>query len=181
MKINQINNFETPQNKTQVMEFVGMVKQLNSWTRKLSHLTNNMRNLAGKNTHFLWTDVHEEEFRKCKAEIVREKFISPFDANNCLILYTNTSKIGGLGYALLQWRNKEEDDKEKDEEDENRSGAAEKHLAQYNVIQMSSTLITDTHRWYLVPELELLGVVFALKHCKYYTLGAEGINIRLSK
>ena len=29
-----------------------------------------------------------------------------------------------------------------------------------------------------MPELELFGVVFALKHCKYYTLVAEGFEIR---
>ena len=123
VKINQINNFETPQNKTQVMEFVGMVKQLNSWTRKLSHLTNNMRSLVSKNTHFLWTEVHKEEFRKCKAEIMREKFVSPFDPSKRLILYTDASKIRGLGYTLLQPKNKHEENKEI-EEDENGSTAA---------------------------------------------------------
>ena len=38
VKMNQINMFEDLKNKTQCMELVGMVKQLNSWTRMLSHL-----------------------------------------------------------------------------------------------------------------------------------------------
>ena len=54
----------------------------------------------------------------------------------------------------------------------------DKHEPQYDIVQMSSTSITDTHRRYSVPELELLGIVFALQHTKYYTSGAENIEIR---
>jgi hypothetical protein len=53
-KINRILNCEPPRNKAEVQSFVGMIKQMNAWSIKLTSLSENLRKLATKHTHFEW-------------------------------------------------------------------------------------------------------------------------------
>ena len=63
-KINRILNCQPPKSKAEVQSFVGLVKQLNSWSMKLSPMTDELRRLASNNTHFSWNESLEEELKK---------------------------------------------------------------------------------------------------------------------
>ena len=80
-KVNRLVNYSPPKNKTQVRQFIGLLKQLNNWSSKLTKLSNNFKRLENANSRFVWNDDHQKEFDNLKKEISHLGFLSPFDVN----------------------------------------------------------------------------------------------------
>ena len=53
-KIEAIQNFPTPKNKTDLMSFLGLVKTLNTYTQKISEVSESLQKLTHIKTHFIW-------------------------------------------------------------------------------------------------------------------------------
>ena len=145
-KVNRLINYKPPRNKTQVRQFVGLLKQLNNWSSKLTKLSNNFKRLENANSRFIWNEAHQLEFDNLKNEIANLGFLSPFDVLKDMSIVVDASKEGGLGYMLYQMS--EDDPNER------------------KIIQMASTGLTKLQRNYSATELELLGVVWSLQHAK---------------
>ena len=154
-KVNRLLNYKPRQNKTQVRQFVGLLKQLNNWSSKLTKLSNNFKKLENSNSRFIWNEDHQREFDNLKREIGQLGFLSPFDVSKDMSIVVDASKEGGLGYMLYQ-----------------ESETGERHI-----IQMASTGLTKSQRNYSATELELLGVVWSLQHAKIYTTGNNLITV----
>ena len=92
----------TPTTKTGVRAFLWMVRQLESWIPNLSFLSKNMRALTHQNTHFTWTEECQQEFQIISEVVGQVKFLTPFYNEKPLVLYTDASKEGGMGYVWVQ-------------------------------------------------------------------------------
>ena len=44
-KINRLVNYKAPRNKKEARQFIGLLKQLNNWSHKLTAMTTNFRRL----------------------------------------------------------------------------------------------------------------------------------------
>ena len=78
--------------------------------------------------------------------------VKPFDPNLKTELLTDSARLAGMGYALIQ--------KERDSEGQ-------------RLICCGSKAFTPTQQRYSTMEVECLGVVWAIKHCKFYLLGMK--------
>ena len=54
-RIEAVMSMETPRTKCQVREFLGLERTLESWTHNISVLTKLLRQLARKDTKFMWS------------------------------------------------------------------------------------------------------------------------------
>ena len=80
--------------------------------------------------------------------------LSNFDPARETELDTDASRTNGLGFMLRQ-----------------------KHGEEWKVVTCGSRFISDTERRYSMVELELLGVVWALKKCRVYLQGMRKFNV----
>ena len=79
-----------------------MVCQMEAWTLELSFASKNMRMQTMKSTLFTWNTDCQAEFLKIKEVIGKVDFLAPFDISLPLEMYTDTSRLGGLAYILVQ-------------------------------------------------------------------------------
>ena len=82
-------------------------------------------------------------------------FLSPFDVRKTIEVFTDASKDGGLGFVLCQPG----------------EGKAK------SIIQCGYTSLTSAQQNYSVSEAEMLGVLWELEKCKFYTKGAPNIVV----
>ena len=81
-RIAAIAEIKPPTTKTGVRAFLGMVRQLESWTPNLSFLLKKLRALTHQNTHFMWTDQCRQEFQIIEKVVGQVKFLTPFDIDD---------------------------------------------------------------------------------------------------
>ena len=87
------------------------------------------------------------QFQRLKKVVADINVLSPFNHDLPLHLFCDASREGGLGFVLTQ-------------------PASDR----VNVLQCGSTSLSQAQRGYSIVELELLGIVWALEKCAYYTL-----------
>jgi len=80
--------------------------------------------------------------------------LATFDPSLPAMLQTDASRLKKLGFALLQ-----------------------KHGNTWKLTQAGSRFITDTESKYAMVELELLGVVWAIRKCRIYLQGMQKFNV----
>ena len=95
-----------------------------------------------KGKQFEWTTQMREEYMKVKELLGNPAVLSPFDKNRVTQLYTDASRVQGLGFILIQ-------------EDES---SGEKFL-----ISCGSSRLTKAQKGYSLTELEMSAVVYAIK------------------
>ena len=114
-----------------------------------------MRALKHQHTHFKWTQECEEEFQMMKKVVGNVQFLQPFNIRKELMIFTEASKEGGLGFVLCQLG----------------QGKAK------TVIQCGSTSLTPVQANYSVTEIELLAILWSLEKTTFYTKGAPVIKV----
>ena len=103
MKISVIKDMPSPENRSELETWFGMVNYLVRFCRRLSEVTNPLRELLGLSLEFHWGKPQEEAFNKVKEIITQEPghVLSYYDPAKSLILQTDSSR-SGLGATLLQ-------------------------------------------------------------------------------
>ena len=130
---------ESTKSKSQVREFLGLVRTLEHWTPGITASSKLLRGLANKDTCFIWTSDHEQEFSRVKEVITDISVLSAFDPDLPLHLMCDASREGGLGYVLTEPR----DDR-------------------INILQCGLTTLSSAQMGYSIMELEILSMVWAL-------------------
>ena len=68
-KSEAILNLTPPTSFKEVRSFLGMANSFRNFMPRMSHSLENIRKLLGKDSVFLWTDVHTKEFEEFKKSI----------------------------------------------------------------------------------------------------------------
>ena len=151
-----IAEFPLPKDVSALRAFLGLVQQVSSWMCDLKHSTVKMRKLLTKDAAFHFTEEMIKEFEDCKKRMTQTNNLNPFDPDLECILLTDASKLFGLGFILIQRR---------------ASGEG------YNIVQAGSLAVSPTQSRYAIIELEMLGVVCAIKKCHYWLDGLASFTV----
>merc|ERR1712081_19270 len=105
-------------------------------------------------------------------------FLSHYDPEKEIFIQTDGSKTG-LGYILFQPGDEETKDEsgETNEKGEEGTKKTKKNLG-HRIITMGATGLTPGQKNWSIFETELLCVVWALEHARYYCIGAPKITIK---
>ena len=151
-KTASIRNFKKPENLTELKSFEGLCVQLAQFTPDLAHLMEPFKGLRSKKNAFVWLPEHDKAFEFAKRKITETPVLDYFDTRRPTELLTDAARIaGGLGFALRQTT----DDGRK------------------VLICCGSRSLTSAERNYSTIESECLGIVWAIKKCRIYLLGAD--------
>ena len=153
--INDLTKFETPKTRKQLQSLLGVMNVIMKWIPGLSSISASIRALNKGNTHFAWRAEHQAELEHIQDLATKLLPVHPFKRGRKTILYTDASSEG-LGMVLMQQK-----------EDENK----------LLFILAASTGLKDSHKRYSTFELEMLGVVWALKKVKVYLFGGHPILV----
>ena len=119
------------------------------WFPTLNVSTPNIGASILKGRVFEWNELMEEEFIQVQKKIGEPHILSPFDRNRETGLYTDASRLNGLGYLLIQ---------------ENKEGR--KYL-----IACGSSKVTQAQSGYSTTELELSAASWAINKCRFWLKG----------
>lgn len=144
-KVQAISDYPTPQNKQELMRFLGMATYLMKFVPQFSQETSVLRSLLKQDTHWIWDATLEKAFLRVKQLLQTKPVLQFFDRNQPVLLSVDASSFG-LGGVLLQ--------------------------SNKPVAYTSATLL-DAQTRYSQIEKELLAVVHACEHFHYYVFGKE--------
>ena len=146
-KFDAILKFPTPTCVRDIQSFLGMANQLAIGLPDLSHAAKDLRLLLKKDIAFVWTEAQEASFKAIKNILTSSRVVSPYQIGKPTKLLTDASR-NGLGYVLVQYDSL--------------------NSQQMKLVQCGSRSLIDAETRYSVTELELLGLVYAVKHCDHY-------------
>lgn len=144
-----ISEFPTPQNLTNLRSFLGLCNQQAQFVDTISELAHPFHNLLKKRNEFVWTTEHAKAFERMKAELAKPQSLAYYDHRLPTRLYTDASRLNGLGFVLKQRRTEG-----------------------WKIVQAGSRFLSSAEERYAMVELELLAIAWA---CKKASTFLEGI------
>lgn len=100
-KVSAIVNMEPPQNKAELLRFIGMVNFLSPFCANLSATIRPLTALTKDNMSFLWSISQQEAFRKAQDIIANTPVLQFYDLSKPITLQVDASD-NGLGGVLMQ-------------------------------------------------------------------------------
>ena len=159
---NTITSWPSPKNITELRALFGTFSYYRRFISKFAERTNQMRKLLQKNTPFIWTDKQEQEMNDLKQSLCSKPILGHPDFTKeakPFILYVDSSKTG-VGAVIAQEQEIQHDAKAKQAE---------------VVIAYGSRTLTAGEQHYSAYKKELLGMVYAINHFRYYLYGKKFI------
>ena len=144
-KIDAIEKLSLPSNK--LRSFMGSVYHLGIFIPNLSQLCSPHRPLLKKNTNFIWTDEHEDQFKLIKQKIAETTENKHFNPDLKTRIKCDASRKG-LGSALEQ-----------------------RIPNGWHTVAFATRFLNSVEDRYSINELELLVVVWSIEHFKYFLYG----------
>ena len=136
-----------PTCKKQVQSFIGLLNYLSKFSKRLSELVEPIRELSKDKVPFNWGQEHQEAFKLLKKEIARAPMLAYYSPRKQTVLQTHAS-IKGLGACLLQ------DEK---------------------LVHLASKALTEAQKGYVVIEIEILAVVWAMEKFHHFLYASHFI------
>ena len=148
-----IAKYPTPQNRTDLRSFIGLVNQLSTSTNAVATLLAPLRPLLSTKNDFVWSESYGEAFSVAKRSLTTPPVLSFFDITKPTRLSTDASRQG-LGFILQQ-----------------------KTSGEWLLVQAGSRFLSDAESRYATIELELLAVTWAVTKCKVFLAGLQHFYI----
>jgi len=104
---------------------------------------------------FTWTSDHDDAFAAAKKALSEPPILMTFDIHRKTKLETDVARTKGLGFILRQ----------------------QAPDSQWKLIEAGSHFLYDAESRYSMAELELLGVVWAVKKCSLYLAGLPHFEV----
>ena len=133
---------------------MGLINQTTTFTDKIAEMAYPLKALLKKKVEFVWTPAHQEAFEKARAELANPKQLAYYDHRRATRLYTDASRLNGLGFVLKQLQ--------------------EDHT--WKVVQAASRFLTSAETRYAMVELELLAIAWAVGKARPFL---EGIRFEI--
>lgn len=150
-KVAALAEYAPPTNVSELRGFLGLANQLGSFLPDLAHVLAPLRPLLKKENAYLWLHEHQVAFEEARKTLSGDMLVKPFDPSLRTELYTDASRLHGLGYMLMQ---RESDGSPR-------------------VITCGSRGLTPTEQRYATTELEALGIYYACTHAAFYLVGGD--------
>lgn len=157
-----IKKWPAPENIHQMRALYGTLSYYRRFIKDFTHRTAAMRKLLQGNIDFKWGPEQDKELADMKEAMCSRPILGHPDFSqeaNPFILYVDSSK-NGVGAILAQEQTNQHEGKP---------------LKTEVVIAFGSKALTQGERHYGSYKLELLGLVYALTHFRYYLLGKKFI------
>jgi transposase InsO family protein len=148
-----LHHFPSPKSPTDVRSFAGLANQICHFTTDIAQCLKPLQDLLKKNQPFIWTEDHQAAFEKAREELSKEKWLTYYDHRRPTRLYTDASRLNGLGFILKQLVD-----------------------GQWKVVQAGSRFLAPAETRYAMIELELLAIAWAAKKTAAFI---EGIKFEL--
>ena len=148
-----IAKFPKPDSRKALRGYFGLAQQLSTSNKDVAKVMEPLRGLLKTSNEFIWTPAHDEAFEESKTALSRTIRLKYYDLKKATRLRTDASRTG-LGFVLQQ-----------------------KHEEIWKTVQTGSRFLTDTESRYAVIELEMLGVAWAIKKCKFLIHGLQHFAI----
>ena len=151
-KCESMNKLEIPRTLKQLRSFMGCIHHLIKFTPKLAEISEPLRPLLSKSNtksqnKLDWKNQHTIAFEEIKRQITNITENKHFDINKETRVECDASRKG-LGATLVQKRN-----------------------SIWKPVAYASRFLNKLEERYSTNELELLALVWALEHFKYYLYG----------
>ena len=153
-KVRAVKECGTPESKTAVRSFLGMIRYLAKFIPNYSTLTAPLRRLTQKEVKFKWSDVEQKAFDNLKGAITDKETMSYFNPELPIILRREASYHEGLSAALFQ-----------------------KTTKGIQPVHYISRTMTETEKKYSQTEKDALAIAWAKKRFHMYLLGAPRFRI----
>ncbi len=148
-KISTIVDMEYPKTHKELKSFMGVINQFNKFIPNLALHSSPLRPLLNRNNDFHWEDSHKLAFDEIKQHIQTVARTTHFDINKPIRITCDASH-DGLGATLEQM---------------------EEAIQQWRPIAFASRFLNTAEPKYSTNELELLAIVWATEHFRYYIYG----------
>ncbi len=145
-KLKSIRNFPVPTNISELRSFLGLANQLGNFLPDLAQASSTIRTLLKKDMAWNWLPEHQKEFDHVKTLLTSNPVVAHFNPELPSVLLTDASRLHGTGYALMQ---------------------------NDRLIRCGSQSLTSAESRYSTIELEMLGLVKAVRKCRYYLHGGH--------
>jgi hypothetical protein len=158
--VSTIQNWPPPTNLTELRALFGTLSYYRRFVKNFSARVSNMRELLRKDVPFIWNDMHTHELIDLKDALCNRPILGHPDFTEKaepFILYVDSSKQG-IGAVLTQKQPLSFDESVRHEE---------------VVIAYASKSLTTGEQHYSAYKKELVGVVYAVNHFRYYLLGKK--------
>jgi hypothetical protein len=139
-KTEAVMNWERPSNVNEIRSFLGLAGYYRRFVEGFSKLSGLLTALTKKNARFIWSDECEECFQELKRKLVSAPVLTLPKELEKFVIFSDAS-LQGLGCVLMQ---------------------------QGKVIAYTSRQLKDHEKNYLVYDLELAAIVYALKIWRHY-------------
>lgn len=146
-KVQAVKDWPAPVNLRELKSFIGLASYYRRFVRGFSCIAAPLFRLQRKNSDFLWTPECEQAFSSLKKALTESPVLTPPDPNLPFVLDTDASDVG-MGAVLSQVGPEGE-----------------------KVVAYFSKTFNRAERRYCVTRRELLAIVRAIRHFKYYLCG----------
>ena len=141
-----IRQFPKPGNITDMRSFFGLANQLANFTDTIAAKLDPLRPLLKTNNEFYWDATHDCAFGEVKEALSTSPVLAYYDHRRDTALLVGASRLKGLGFVLQQRQND----------------------GQWRMVQAGSRFLSETESRYAMIEIELLGIVWAVKKCRMF-------------
>ncbi|KAJ8016400.1 hypothetical protein DPEC_G00006830 [Dallia pectoralis] len=148
-KVEAVRDWPVPTTKQQVKSFLGLASYYRRFVKGFSNIAFPLTGLLGKNREFKWTSECQQAFAILKQALGEAPVIAPPVPSEPFILDTDASNVS-MGAVLAQPGPEGE-----------------------RVVAYFSRTFSKEERRYCVTRRELLAVVAAVRHFKYYLCGVR--------
>eukprot|EP00063_Salmo_salar_P030992 XP_014005827.1 PREDICTED: uncharacterized protein LOC106574453 [Salmo salar] len=146
-KVEAVRGWPVPGGKKEVKSFLGLASYYRRFVKGFAGVATPLNHLLKEDTVFQWTEEHQRAFEALKRALMEAPVLASPDPNRPFILDTDASNEG-LGAVLAQ------------------RGPDGEHVVAYY-----SRTFDKAEKRYCVTRRELLAVVAAVRHFKYYLGG----------
>uniref|UniRef100_A0A8R1IXM4 RNA-directed DNA polymerase n=1 Tax=Caenorhabditis japonica TaxID=281687 RepID=A0A8R1IXM4_CAEJA len=145
--VKSIAEMSTPKNLAETRRFVGMVGFFRKFLPNLATVAEPLTRLNRKNEKFRWETPQQEAFDTLREALLDKPILAFPDYEKPFHLFCDASAVG-LGAALMQAETEEE-----------------KH---FKAIAYTSRTLADSETRWPAIQVELLAIIFALRHFRPY-------------
>lgn len=147
-RVEAIKQFRRPENKTELLRFLGMINFIAKSIQNRSQILEPLHSLLKSNIPFLWTKLQETSFNKIKNMLSTAPLLAYYNPKKNIVISSDASGCG-IGACLFQ----------------------EDSLGNREAVAYISRTLTPTERHYAQIEREALGLTWAAEKWSDFITG----------